>query len=558
MQCSNAGDDSISGNAGANILNGNGGSDSLFGEGGDDVLISDGVDVVLDGGEGVDTVNFSNIAGSGINIDLDTNTPQPGPATQIGAAELFDGDNAIDNNPVQVVDVENVIGTNQNDRIFGNNEINVLDGLGGDDVFHSFGGADFINGGEGTDTVLFSAGGAVTIDLDDNGDAVASVGDTLTSIENITGSASGDDSISGNAGANVLNGNGGSDSLFGEGGDDTLVSDGIDTILDGGEGVDTVDFSGVTGSGINIDLDTNTPQPGPATQTGAAELFDGDNAIDNNPFDVIDVENVIGTDQNDRIFGNNEVNVLDGGAGDDTFHSFGGSDFVNGGEGTDTVLFSAGGAVTIDLDDNGDAVASVGDTVTSIENITGSAAGDDTISGNASVNVLNGNGGNDTLNGEGGDDTLIGGAGSDTFVETEGSGADTVTDFAIADDVIDVAGHGLTAAEALALAVDNAGDALIDFGGGDTLTLTGVAAGDLTEANFVGAAPAASAAPEPLDLSDFPESFVSEQLINGPDEVTVSVQTAPAFDIDQVPEDLDLGLESPPAPLSGSDLGDSL
>ncbi|MEO0883357.1 MAG: CHRD domain-containing protein [Pseudomonadota bacterium] len=554
-----SGDDVISGNASVNVLNGNGGSDQLFGEGGDDTLISDGIDTVLNGGEGTDTVDFSGITDSGINIDLDTNTPAPGPETQIGAAELFDGDNAIDNNPFEVIDVENVVGTDQNDRIFGNNEINVLDGEGGDDVFHSFGGADFVNGGEGTDTVLFSAGGAVTIDLDDNGDAVASVGDTVTSIENITGSAAGDDTISGNASSNVLNGNGGADTLIGEGGDDTFISDALDTI-DGGTGIDTVDFSGISAAnpttgaftGVIVDLDVNSAgSAGTPSQDGGiltAPPAAGGTIIGD--LTLTDIENVVGTDFNDGLFGNNEVNILDGGAGDDVFHSFGGADFVNGGEGTDTVLFSAGGAVTIDLDDNGDAVASVGDTVTSIENITGSASGDDTISGNSSANVLNGNGGDDTLTGEGG---------ADTFVEAEGSGADTVTDFATAEDVIDVNGHGLTASAALALAADDGnGNTVIDFGDGDTLTLTGVASADLTEANFVGVAAATTTAPEPLDLSDFPESVITEQLITGPQEAETVVQPVASFDIDQAVEGFDLGLESPPAPISGSDLGDSL
>ncbi|MEL7481277.1 MAG: hypothetical protein AAGJ29_06930, partial [Pseudomonadota bacterium] len=255
----------------------------------------------------------------------------------------------------------------------------------------------------------------------------------------------------------------------------------------------------------------------------------------------------------------------------------GGADFVNGGEGTDTVLFSAGGAVEIDLDENGDAVASVGDTVTSIENITGSAAGDDTIAGNSSVNVLNGNGGNDTIDGEGGDDTLSGGTGADTFIEAEGSDADTVTDFVVADDVIDVTGHGLTADEALALAVDDgSGNAFIDFGDGDTITLTGVDVATLTAANFDGtaAAPASASAsasktgPVSTDLSDDPEIQLLEEagteIGNALD--LANEATNPAFttvftidaDLGQAVDGLESGLESPPVPLSGTDLGDSL
>ncbi|MEM9669167.1 MAG: CHRD domain-containing protein [Pseudomonadota bacterium] len=507
---------------------------------------------IIVGSDDVDTVDLSSET-EAVFVDLDVNSPPGSDASQVGAL-LDAAPNAGGQAVIGLTDFENVNGGSGDDVIFGNNEINILQGNAGDDVFHSFAGADTIDGGTGSDTALFSAGGAVTVDLDEDGNASVNdgAGDTLISIENLVGSNAGDDSLSGNSGANLINGNGGSDSLFGESGDDILVSDGVDTLVDGGEGIDTIDFSGITDSGINIDLDTNTPQPGPATQTGAAELFDGTNAFDNNPFDVVDVENVIGTDQNDRIFGNNEVNVLDGGAGDDVFHSFAGADFVNGGEGTDTVLFSAGGAVTIDLDDNGNGIASVGDTLTSIENITGSAAGDDTISGNAGVNVLNGNGGNDTLTGEGG---------ADVFIETDGSGADTITDFVVDEDVIDVAGHGLTAAEALALAVDNAdGNAFIDFGDGDTLTLTGVAAADLTEASFSGTDATASAATEPVDLSDFPEDVITEQLITGPEDTETVVSAIPSspFEIDQAAESFELGLESPPASLSGSDLGDSL
>jgi Ca2+-binding RTX toxin-like protein len=55
-------------------------------------------------------------------------------------------------------------------------------------------------------------------------------------------------------------------------------------------------------------------------------------------------------------------------------------------------------------------------------------AGDDTVTGNSSANVLKGFGGNDTLDGGAGADTLIGGTGNDTyFVDNV---ADTITELA--------------------------------------------------------------------------------------------------------------------------------
>ena len=54
------------------------------------------------------------------------------------------------------------------------------------------------------------------------------------------------------------------------------------------------------------------------------------------------------------------------------------------------------------------------DVFSNFENVTGSAAGDDILTGNQVDNVLNGNGGDDILTGGLGNDTLIGGAGVDT------------------------------------------------------------------------------------------------------------------------------------------------
>ncbi|MGF1464203.1 MAG: hypothetical protein ACFB2Z_13785 [Maricaulaceae bacterium] len=397
---------------------------SIIGTPGDDVFVTDGLEAV-DGGEGIDTLDVSGAA-EGVLIDLDINDQgnvAPGEATQIGAITLGGVTN-------DVIDIENIIGTDFNDTLFGNDEANEIIAGDGDDVIHPFGGVDFIDGGAGVDSIIFpGAFGPVLVNI-----ALGTAGpNTFINIENAVGGAF-DDTLIGDDGDNVLTGNGGADTLTGAGGDDTFVSDGLDAV-DGGEGSDTVDFSGLS-EGIIVDLDLNTPPAGGESQDGA--ILDAPPAaggVPVNGVNLIDIENVIGTAFDDVLFGNNEVNVLDGGAGDDVFHSFGGADFVNGGDGIDTVLFTAGGGVTVDLDDDGNAVASVGDTLTGIENIQGSGADANDISGNSGANVLTGGASNDILDGEGGADTLIGLAGDDLLVsdgldDIDGGEGDDTASFA--------------------------------------------------------------------------------------------------------------------------------
>ncbi|WP_415919529.1 beta strand repeat-containing protein [Tateyamaria sp. SN6-1] len=193
------------------------------------------------GSDDIDTVDLS--AFNGVTIDLDVNTPQPGPASQEGVIRV-DGDVV-----AEVVDFENVRGSGGDDLILGNNEINVLEGLGGNDSIHSFGGADTIDGGDGIDTALFSAGAGVVVDLDEDGNAIARINapdgaliDTVLNFENINGS---NNAGSPNGGADILSGNSGANQLNGQAGDDILNGEGGDDILIGGEGSDTFTFAGV-------------------------------------------------------------------------------------------------------------------------------------------------------------------------------------------------------------------------------------------------------------------------------------------------------------------------
>jgi Ca2+-binding RTX toxin-like protein len=115
---------------------------------------------------------------------------------------------------------------------------------------------------------------------------------------------------------------------------------------------------------------------------------------------------------------------------------------------------------------------------------------DNHLTGNAGNNSLDGAGGNDVLSGGKGADLLTGGAGADTFVFKTGFGTDTVSDFQAAGsghDKIDVSHvDGVANFHQLeALMSTHGSDTVIDFGHGDTLTLTGVAPGDLIHSDFV-------------------------------------------------------------------------
>ena len=259
----------------------------------------------------------------------------------------------------------------------------------------------------------------------------------------------------------------------------------------GSDDSDTLDVSGF--NGVTVDLDLSGPAPNPAgngdegPQDGAV-IVDGQIVAE-----VDDFENVIGTSGNDLLLGNNEFNVLDGGAGNDSIHSFGGADIIIGGEGIDTALFTAGPGVVLDLDEEGNGVATVNapdgatlDQVFGFENINGSNnagspnGGNDVLSGNSGANTLNGQAGDDVLNGEGGDDILIGGAGNDTFVFEGDFGNDTIQDFQAGFDQLDFGDFG----GPLNVSQDG-NDVVLSFATDNSVRLAGVNASDLTDDDFV-------------------------------------------------------------------------
>ncbi len=149
-----------------------------------------------------------------------------------------------------------------------------------------------------------------------------------------------------------------------------------------------------------------------------------------------------------------EENTLNGGDGDDILVGGAGNDTLDGGSGTDTVNYSnADAAITVDLSDTSaqDTGSAGTDTITNIENVTGSNY-DDNISGNGSDNILIGGEGNDTLSG---------GDGSDLFIFQEGNGADTIN-----------GGAGSSWTDTIELQDAMGGDDLGTYGTDWTITLT--------------------------------------------------------------------------------------
>jgi Ca2+-binding RTX toxin-like protein len=141
----------------------------------------------------------------------------------------------------------------------------------------------------------------------------------------VTRGGVGRDVLRGGAARDVLLPEGGADKVFGGDGDDVFVSyalDGAD-VLHGGPGHDVADF-GSRSDALNINLN------------GFAD--DGAPGEHDNVGPTNDVEEVVGGSGNDTLTAENfnVTNVLNGGAGGDTFHAVdSGADTIDGGDDAD-------------------------------------------------------------------------------------------------------------------------------------------------------------------------------------------------------------------------------
>ncbi|MBN8605809.1 MAG: M10 family metallopeptidase C-terminal domain-containing protein [Caulobacterales bacterium] len=422
------GSDTIYGNGAANRLDGGAANDTMRGGAGDDTYIVDNVsDSAIElSNEGVDIVQSSVTFTLGANVEN---------LTLIGSGNNDGTGNASANTLIGNSGNNTLSGLAGADFIQGNAGADTINGGDDNDWLDGGAGGDTIDGGNGVDVAAFGAStSAVILDLQagtfSGGDAA---GDTLTNIEGVSGSAHADNifgdgnanALFGQNGADFIQGRGGADSVYGGNQNDWLDGGAGGDLIDGGAGTDTAAF-GASIAAVNVDL-----------QSGAAS--GGDAAGDT----FVSIENLSGSGHADQLFGNSAANTLWGQAGADFIQGrdgadtiYGGNqndwldggtgaDVIDGGDGVDTAAFGASlAAVSVDLQSGafsgGDAT---GDTLISIENLSGSGHADQ-LFGNANANTLFGQNGADFIQGREGADTIYGGNQNDWL--DGGAGGDVI------------------------------------------------------------------------------------------------------------------------------------
>jgi Ca2+-binding RTX toxin-like protein len=479
----------LDGRDGNDNLTGSEHADRLFGGPGHDLLDGRGDADMMDGGAGADRML------GGLGNDLyyvddggDLAIEAAGQGTDRIAASvsytLPDGSavETLEAITLSATDALNFTGNALTNILIGNNGANILRGGGGSDLLYGLGGDDSLIGSANAGT-MYGGAGNDTYYVADSSDAVieaagegtdriaASVSYALragSSVEileaitqsgtdplNFTGNAF-NNTIVGNNGANVLRTGGGNDALYGLGGDDVLVGGLSASTMSGGAGNDTYYVTDSSDAVIELAGEGNDRIAASVSYVllagSAVELIEAVNQSATNPI------NLTGNAFNNVIVGNNGVNVLRTGGGNDTLYGLGGDDhlvgsssssIMYGGAGNDNYyVFDSADRVFEAAGEGNDRIAAevsytllAGSAVETLEantlsstaalDFTGNAL-DNILVGNNGANVLRGGGGSDRLYGYGGNDVLIGGstpsamyggAGNDTFYVSDGSDA---------------------------------------------------------------------------------------------------------------------------------------
>lgn len=440
---------------------GGSGADTMFGSSGDNVLTGGVGNDRIDGGLGSDTVVFSgnraqytitwngqtaNVVGPD-GTDVISNVEFLRFADQTIAAAFTGGLNVsgdiLNNSLTGTASVDTLNGLGGNDVLSGLGGNDTLDGGSGDDNISGGDGddtligglgADTLNGGAGADTASYvSATAAVTVSLTTGVASGGAGSDTLSAIENIRGSTY-NDTLTGDANANIIRGEGGIDVLNGGGGNDQLFAG----------------APGLTGGAPDILKAQGTANATIATAISVDGGFDLLPSLNIANAATIPHATVVATTHGGVEYyavtvtaGASVVFDIDGASFDSTLRIFdaagteltqnddSASDGFNATDSSVTYTFATAGIYYVQV---AQWTANAGSTFTS----QAPAAGQ-TYTLNISVpnhpvtaltavgSTLNGGDGDDSMTGGGGDDTFDGGTGTDTVIFASARSAYTVS-----------------------------------------------------------------------------------------------------------------------------------
>ncbi|MAP94108.1 MAG: hypothetical protein CMK07_04060 [Ponticaulis sp.] len=317
--------------------------------------------------------------------------------------------------------------TSGDDTITGTVDADVIDGLDGDDYIVAFDGDDILYGNKGND---YLEGGFNR------------------------------DTLYGGRNDDVLDGKSSDDKLYGEHGNDTLIGNSGADLLDGGDQLDTASYNGSFDE-IYVALDF----------FGHGGEAEGDQ--------LIDIENLFGSEASDLLIGNDRINDVNGDEGDDILFGLAGADELRGYYGND---------------------------------------------------ILFGGTGNDLLYGGKDNDTLTGGRNADIFMFYTGDGDNVITDFSIGQNDTIWINESYTFDDVV-INEDSSGNAVISWGSLVTVTLLGHSAASVQESWFTFAdyvSGAGSVAPEFSSPPDAPSESTPEAPASTPgvafttDEITLN------------------------------------
>ena len=525
------GDDTITGTSGNDNISGGAGADTLIGETGNDTL---------EGGVGADTYLFD--AGDGTDVITDAGTTGETDVLQLGAG--------IDPAAVQIErgtssfwDMRLVLG--------GSDEITVT--AHWNDVNSVLEEIRFHDG-----TVWTEADTRLQYLAQHTSDLGETVNGFL--VDDVIDAKGGDDSIYAYDGDDTLIGGAGDDFLVGGAGNDTYV-------FADGDGADWIsDFTAGAGSNDVLDLTAVAGLYSLSDVLAVASEFNGVTYLDLAGTDEIALQGVsvaslhaddflfspgnpvTGTAGDDTLIGTDQVDIIEGKAGNDTLQGgLGGDIYVfNVGDGTDVItdvgttgetdVLQLGAGITPASVQIERGTVSFWDmrlvlggsdeiTVTAHWNDANSVLEEirfddgtvwteadtrlqylaqhtsdlgETVNGFLVDDVIDAKGGDDsiyaydgddTLIGGAGDDFLVGGSGNDTFVFADGDGFDWISDFtagAGSNDVVDLRGVASvnSFADVQAVASEFNGVTYLDLAGTDEIALAGVSLASLHEDDF--------------------------------------------------------------------------